>query len=337
MNDAGDAHAVRLALPWLQESLHFACEAGQELQLPALEWLVGRASSRRQVATGWREWLLAGSGLGERALERFAAGPCVAAACGESRIEGVWAVAQPVHLATAIDHLRLTPLEEVALTPAEAAALIATVNNHLAGTEFKLAYFAPGCWALQCRGQIECTAREPAEVVGRNVWDFMPAGRDGPAVRSLMNEIQMLLHEHPINDERVLCGRLPVNSLWLWGFGAVARPSTQLLPGLCTDDPWLAGLWRLNGGCSMATEDACRAFEPEFAITRLALVNRASGGAAAALLAADSGVLAAARSALASGRCAALQVLTGDTVFELDGRARWRFWRRPADLASVFG
>jgi hypothetical protein len=41
------------------------------------------------------------------------------------------------------------------------------------------------------------------------------------ALRRLGAEIEMWLHDHPINDARRRRGELPVTSLWLWGAGAV--------------------------------------------------------------------------------------------------------------------
>jgi hypothetical protein len=38
-------------------------------------------------------------------------------------------------------------------------------------------------------------------------------------VRRLQNEVQMLLHEHPINQQREQKGLLAVNSFWLSGTG----------------------------------------------------------------------------------------------------------------------
>ena len=335
MNDDRDARAVRLALPWLQEWLHLASEAGQEPVLPELQWLVTRARRRRRIASRWREWLLEAAGLGEQVLERIPAGPCVRACFDSTVPDGVWAVAQPVHLATAIDHLRLAPFEDLDLDAAEADALLSTVNGHLAGVRFVLSRGAPDCWMLQCLEHVECTSFAPEAVVGRNIWEFMPGGRDGPAVRSLMNELQMLLHEHPVNDERQRRGRPTINSLWLWGFGAITLPATCALPALSTDDAWLAGLWRLHGGACTDVSEAGRLLARPQPGQLVAICRPAGGDPHAALAAADGGILAAARAAVAAGQGANLRILTGDAAFELDARSRWRFWRRPAPMASL--
>ena len=335
MNDDRDACAVRLALPWLQEWLHLVSEAGQEPALPELQWLVTRARRRRRITSRWREWLLEAAGLGEQVLERIPAGPCVRASFDSTAPDGVWAVAQPVHLATAIDHLRLAPFEDLDLDAAEADALLSTVNGHLAGVGFVLSRGTPGCWMLQCLEHVECTSFEPEAVVGRNIWDFMPGGRDGPAVRSLMNEIQMLLHEHPVNDARQRRGRPTINSLWLWGFGSITRPAPRKLPALSTDDAWLAGLWRLHGAACTAVTEAGRLLERPQAGQLVAMGRPAGGDRQAALAAVDGGILAAARAAVAAGHASNLRVLAGDAVFEEDARSRWRCWRRSVSMASI--
>jgi hypothetical protein len=53
-----------------------------------------------------------------------------------------------------------------------------------------------------------------------------PAAR---RVRRLQAEVQMLLHTHPINEQRQARGLLPVNSFWLSGCG-VAQAATGTLP-----------------------------------------------------------------------------------------------------------
>jgi hypothetical protein len=62
--------------------------------------------------------------------------------------------------------------------------------------------------------------------------------------RRLLNEIQMVWHDHPVNLARAERGEMPINSLWLFG-GAQGWSSTQALSatyeGLHT--PYLQGDW----------------------------------------------------------------------------------------------
>jgi hypothetical protein len=56
-------------------------------------------------------------------------------------------------------------------------------------------------------------------VLGTNVRYALPTGADAIRWHQLSNEIQMLLFEHPLNQTREARGKLPVNSVWLWGVG----------------------------------------------------------------------------------------------------------------------
>jgi hypothetical protein len=50
----------------------------------------------------------------------------------------------------------------------------------------------------------------------------LPRGDHAKAWRRWLSEIQMLLHEHPVNAARDAAGRAPVTGLWLSGGGANA-------------------------------------------------------------------------------------------------------------------
>ena len=324
---------MRLAIPWWEDALRDSIEESAAApRVPAMQWLAARAAGSRPIAA-WRDWLLEAAGRGEPLAERLPAGPCVRALTQDGVPRGVWAVAQPVHLATAIDHLRLAPPHRLAITMDEARALHATVDGHLAGTGFRLEVGAADLWSLHCAEPIDCETFEPGRVVGRNIRDFMPAGAHGAAVRSLMNEIQMLLHEHTVNERRARSGQAPVNSLWLWGFGALTSPRTFALPTLATDDAWLSGMWRLQGQQTMAVEavDLPRATVGRDML--VALTRPPGRTPTSSLEHVDGTTLDALRGDVAQGRIRSVEIFTGSRVVALDARSRWRFWRRPAPAA----
>jgi len=328
--------ALRIALPGLAGGVRRCVERGEDVRLPAAEWLVARGHPEATTVPAWREWLLAGAGLGADVLERFPAGPCCRAVHAGMRSAGTWACAEPVHLLTALDHLQLAAPVPVPLDAAESAALLATLNGHLAGSGFVLHASSGGGWLCSCPPDLHFGATEPSDALGQNLRDVLPTGRDAVRVRAVVNELQMLLHEHPVNDRRAARGQPTVNSVWLWGLGATAEPR-GVAPGLLlTDDDWLTGLWRLHGGGLRTVEEFARVLSDEEGVVRIALApSVAEGGEVEALRQMERTVLAPARAALAAARVGSIALHVGSTALEVPANARWTFWRRPRPLARV--
>jgi hypothetical protein len=82
-------------------------------------------------------------------------------------------------------------------------------------------------------------------VAGRRVDSDLPKG-DSTLTRWL-NEVQMFLHCHPINQSRQGEGKPAVNSMWLWGGGKLSTtlPSASF-SGVWTDNPLAIGLGNLH-------------------------------------------------------------------------------------------
>jgi hypothetical protein len=59
---------------------------------------------------------------------------------------------------------------------------------------------------------------------------------------ALMNEAQMLLHEHPVNAEREARGEPALNSIWFWGGGVVGAEKARPFSTVVGDDPLARGL-----------------------------------------------------------------------------------------------
>jgi hypothetical protein len=61
-----------------------------------------------------------------------------------------------------------------------------------------------------------------------------------------LNEVQMLLHDHPINQQRVQAGKLPVNSVWLWGEGSMPTAISENWEQVYGDDVLVEALAQLT-------------------------------------------------------------------------------------------
>jgi len=334
---------LRVVLPWLGPALDAAAAEGRApARAPAAEWLVARGRPGPAPDVQWREWLLAPVAAGTDLLHRCPAGPGVRAYSTGSRPEGTWACARLVHLATAIEHLRLAP-GSPGVEADESSMLLEHINRHFDGRGFRLhALAAPGDWLLECDDPIECEGVEPELAAGRSVRDLMPVGRDGGRVRSLVNEIQMLLHEHPVNLDRAAHGRPAINTLWLWGFGRLAQMQKSGLPMLYTDDAWLSGLWRLNGvqagpldGFATAVAGGEVPGDGPILVagSRAPRDGMAGNGMTDPLVQAERDCFEPALAALRSGVVAGVDLLLGGRTHTVERRARFKFWRRTQPLA----
>lgn len=308
------------------------------VEQPAANWLLARADRTSSFHGSWREWIAEIAGFPAGIPESHREGPCAAVATINAPGPGSWARARPVHLIAAMDHLRLAPREALDLTADEAAALLTAVNAHVAGSGLRFHAMQPDEWLLEYAREIDCVNAAPDLAADSNLREFQPQGVDAGEIRRLQTELQMLLHEHPVNEARARRGRPAANSLWLWGFGTVPVTGQRSLPRLYSDDPWLLGLWRLHGGPVAGPGD----FDPRIVQAEgLHVVAPTQQHGAAAVRGDASGdagfterYLGPLRAALTAGALARLRILCGRTEFEVTPRARWRFWRRMPELAG---
>ena len=193
-------------------------------RLPALELLLARGRGIASEQQNYEAWL--GEAFG---VEPLPAGALTASA------EGFWLRADPVHLRLMRDSMLLLPVS--GLRPDEAGQLVATLNRHFAGThEFRCPH--PDCWVVRTAPAAIDTL-PTRELAGKDIDAHLP-GAPWPA---LLNEIQMALHEHPVNERR----EVPVNSVWLWGAGALPASAAGPWRSVTADEPVALGLARLAG------------------------------------------------------------------------------------------
>jgi hypothetical protein len=80
--------------------------------------------------------------------------------------------------------------------------------------------------------------------MGRDIWTNLPRGVDSVRVRRLMSEIEMWLHEHPVNTHRRSRSALVVSGLWLWGDGLADAAPVAVQGWTAGDDPLFASFAR---------------------------------------------------------------------------------------------
>ena len=331
--------SVHLVIPDLFLPKEFAAEICAGLSLPALQKLLGRGHSEMLEPAALENILCELFGVPGAADAPIA--PITAAFDGLAA--GCWLRADPVNLNLQRDQLLLNAVQ---VGSEEAAALCASLNAHFSGQG--MGFFAPHPqrWYVRLDTLPQMRTMPLSQVIGGDVRGALPSGADAPGWHQLFNEIQMLLHAHPLNEVRDARGEPIINSLWFWGGGCgdeivPLQKNYQILSSedLLTemfantaDVPFSAWSkqWRVEdwSGKQLLVWTGLRSAlqRSDLAAWRTALEDFESGYAQPIW------------QALRSGRIAQLQL----DILGVDGIRRvrltrgdtWAFWRRPKSLAE---
>lgn len=153
--------------------------------------------------------------------------------------DGHWLAADPVHLRFHHERIILADAGAFDLEQDEADALIAALNAEFADIGHFHASNARH-WYLRLHAPLDHTAEPLSAMAGRRL-DSDLADKTSPLHRWL-NEAQMFLHGHPINERRQAAGKPAINSLWLWGGGTLDVTPEPAFTSLFSDNPLASGL-----------------------------------------------------------------------------------------------
>ena len=168
-------------------------------------------------------------------------------------------------------------------------------------------------------------------VLGKTANPYIEQSRQFLHWHQLLNEIQMFMHLHEINGERIRRGLLPINSLWCWGAGALP-PVLDATPNWYCDDPVLNQFARsLELKPEPCNGIAAIDIANDSVMIDLRLLELLKTGTTkdldSLLLEIDSDLLKPLIQAVERHRCR-LTVMAGyDANFELNPTARLKFWR----------
>lgn len=167
-----------------------------------------------------------------------------------------WMRCDPVHLRADRDQLLVFHPHALHVTSAEAATLVASINAHFAGDGWRLHMAHPERWYLAVSDDPGVRNYDLAEVCGRAMGAYMPTGTRARQWRALLNELQMLLHAHAVNQAREAQGQPTINGAWLWGVGALPA-AVSALPWrhVFSDEPFARGVARLHNVAATGVPD----------------------------------------------------------------------------------
>jgi hypothetical protein len=245
-------------------------------------------------------------------------------------VGSAWLRADPAWVRPDINGARLFASGEgLRPTRDDCDALLPALQPLFGDAGFPIDAPVPSRWYLRLPREAKLPAFvEPAEALGADVFDCMPqAGEQEAAVgrrwRALLNEAQVVLHNHPWNARRAAAGKPPINSLWFWGGGVLPDHVRGRCTEVCSDE---SGLQALAEAAASQVSHVPPGFAPDPTDgDRLVDLRDAR----------DMDVLARQwlAPAIAAMQRGSLGRITLDFAdgagFRLAPGQRWRFWRKP--------
>jgi hypothetical protein len=312
-----------LALPALFEGRDDTVASGAA---PALSHLMARAGTPERRAGGLDAALAAHYGV-ERQHD-WPLAPICLAALGIEPGDGYWLAADPVTVEVGLSSAELAGIVGD-LDRMETDALVATLNAHFASDELAFVAPRPGRIFVRAATATRLSTVAAAAALRRPLRPLLPQGQDAATWRRWQSEIEMLLHEHPVNVERERAGRAQVHAFWFSQGGTLA-PLRQPAARIAT--------FASNG---IARALAAFAGAPAHALPDDFRGARAAAGPVDSIVAAPAAALdlaslerawaAPARAALSAGSLTAVQIFAesaGDAIIWHAGRPT--LWQRIA-------
>lgn len=323
-------------LIWTRQAL---ADLSYDLPLPAFTTLLGKGRLRYTSAQDTTELLSILSGitapLPAAALRKYA----LSSHPGDAE----WLCLDPVRLHFQERSLAVDDPGRLALTDEEANTLAVSLAPTFAELG-QLEVTQPQIWNLKLSCKAPAFQDLPA-AIGRSAVS-LPLDPAYAPWRNAINEAQMLLHAHPVNQAREVAGQPQVNSLWPWGGGRLPDPRTCNYDAIWSTNPVAQGIaqvLQINGTILPKSFNATTARAPLAVYDALEQPAR-SGDATIwreQLAQFEAQWLAPALHAMRSGRLDGLRLLApGDSSgaeLQVSRRDLWCFWRKPRNLSELAG
>lgn len=161
-----------------------------------------------------------------------------------------WLRADPAHVRPDINGARLIGIgERLSLSQDDVDALIPALKPVFGDSGFVLDAPTPTRWYLRLPREAKLPQfSAPDDALGEDLFEHQPDGPEGRRWRALLNEMQIVLHNHPWNAQRAERGLVPINALWIWGGGVLPDRVTADTGLACSDDDLVRASMRLAGG-----------------------------------------------------------------------------------------
>jgi hypothetical protein len=161
---------------------------------------------------------------------------------------GTWMKIQLAHCAAGMNDVHILFPSDVSHD--QVYDLMNAVRPLLTLAGFEMQCSATNQWYVWCESVLDVHTPTIGSGMTTKSYDVLPSGRDAPLLRRLLTEIQMMLHQHPINQQREQQGLLSLNGMWLSGSGSPVTATSSTSQRIMSTQPYVVGLCdQLNVSC----------------------------------------------------------------------------------------
>ncbi len=154
-----------------------------------------------------------------------------------------WLCADPAWVQPDLNGARLLACGQMQLSMDEALALAEPLMPLFDEADMALLVSSPDRWHVRLSADTTLPDfAAPEQALGEDLYYHLPQGVEGRRWRILLTEVQVILHQHPLNAERRQRGLPPINHVWLWGGGALPQAVHTPLVNVVGDDVLLRAL-----------------------------------------------------------------------------------------------
>jgi hypothetical protein len=243
---------LTLLVPGLlgSENLQEYLQTGIEINAPALELLLSRSDRQTEAVLDLETLLFSLFGVLVDDKHDLPIAPITCALDNGNAAQGYWLRADPVTMEAGHDAVVIVDHAGFKISSEEAQQLTEEINHHFAQdraqAHWQLIALTPNRWYLRLPHKPDIRTYPLSVVQGRPINQCLPFGQQAKIWHTWLTEMQMLLHNSPVNQTREMRGELPINSLWIWGGGTLPEVPANTWAQLWSNEPLSLGLAKLS-------------------------------------------------------------------------------------------
>ncbi len=144
------------------------------------------------------------------------------------------ALASPLWQQMGLHQVSVVGGEYIGIATDEADELCRELSDFYQDEGWRFVSVRPDLWLVLLPNPQDWQIKPALDIYGQMGSSEQASGKDSGQWLAKQTEIQMWLHQHPINNIRNQLGTPPINGLWLWH----DIQGTQQSPSLFSDSPW---------------------------------------------------------------------------------------------------